>query len=506
MPDTENYTNDDCTGSNFTDNACKGADCKGAAGNERMNIVITGHVDHGKSTLIGRFLADTGSLPEGKLQAVRDSCKKNGRVFEYAFLLDALEDEQNQGITIDSARIFFKSAVREYIIIDAPGHIEFLRNMLSGASRAEAAVLVIDAVEGVAENSRRHGLLLSLLGVTQVLVVVNKMDLVSYDESVFNGIKAEYEQYLKKLNVRPVAFVPVSAREGKNIICRAAETPWYTGKTVLEVLDSFKPLVSKEKSFFAMPVQDVYRFSNDNDERRIYAGTVVSGELSAGDAVRFLPSGKTAHIKTVEVWNAPPKSVARAGEASGFTLAEDIYVRRGEVMLKQSENALIETTSKIRANIIWLGERPFGFNKTYLLKLGCAKVDIRLESIESFLGEQRETGNGSSAATANLSGATANLVGAESPRELARNESGSVTLSLSRPIAVSSFYDNADLGRFVIVDGYDAAGGGIVLENLSAKKVWDSLASYEGADAVNFAHFEEELFSLLKKYFPHQWV
>jgi bifunctional enzyme CysN/CysC/sulfate adenylyltransferase subunit 1 len=367
--------------------------------------------------------------------------------------------------------------------------------MLSGASRAEAAVLVIDAVEGVAENSKRHGLLLSLLGVTQVLVVINKMDLVGYDEGVFNGIKAEYGQYLKKLNVHPIAFVPVSAREGKNITCRAAETPWYTGKTVLEVLDSFTPLVSKEKSFFAMPVQDVYRFSNDNDERRIYAGTVVSGELPAGDAVRFLPSGKTAHIKTIEVWNAPPKSVARAGEASGFTLAEDIYVRRGEVMLKQSENPLVETASKIRANIIWLGERPFGFNKSYLLKLGCAKVDIRLESIESFLGDEGESGAGSSAGSS----------ASESRRELARNESGSVTLALSRPIAVSSFYDNADLGRFVIVDGYDAAGGGIVLENLSAKKVWDSLASYEGADAANFARFEDELFSLLKKYFPHRF-
>ncbi|MDR1362703.1 MAG: GTP-binding protein [Spirochaetaceae bacterium] len=456
-------------------------DCK-----KRMNIVVTGHVDHGKSTLIGRFLADTGSLPEGKLQAVRDSCKRNGRVFEYAFLLDALEDEQNQGITIDSARIFFKSAVREYIIIDAPGHIEFLRNMLSGASRAEAAVLVIDAVEGVAENSKRHGLLLSLLGVTQVLVVVNKMDLAGYDESVFNGIKAEYEEYLAKLRVRPVAFVPVSAREGKNITCRAAETSWYKGKTVLEVLDSFTPLVSKEKSFFAMPVQDVYRFSNDNDERRIYAGSVVSGEVSAGDAVRFLPSRKEAHIKSVEVWNASPKCTARAGDASGFTLVEDIYVKRGEVMLRRSEKALVESASKIRANIIWLGERPFGFNRAYLLKLACVKVDARLECIERFLGDESESRG-------------------ESPHELARNESGSVVLALSHPIAVSSFYDNADLGRFVIVDGYDAAGGGIVLENLSAKKAWDSLASCEGSSGADAAQFEEELFSLLKKYFPRRF-
>ncbi|MDR2658530.1 MAG: GTP-binding protein [Spirochaetaceae bacterium] len=454
-------------------------DCK-----ERMNIVITGHVDHGKSTLIGRFLADTGSLPEGKLQDVRDACKKNGRVFEYAFLLDALEDEQNQGITIDSARIFFKSPVREYIIIDAPGHIEFLRNMLSGASRAEAAVLVIDALEGVAENSKRHGMLLSLLGVTQVLVVINKMDLVGYDESVFNGVKAEYEKYLEKIQVRPVAFVPVSAREGKNITCHAAETPWYTGKTVLEILDSFKPLISNEKLFFAMPVQDIYRFSNDNDDRRIYAGTVVSGEISTGEAVKFLPSQKEAHIKNIEVWNAPPKQAARTGEASGFTLFEDIYIKRGEVMLKQSEKALVEVSSKIRANMIWLGERPFSLNKNYLLKLGCARVDIRLDRIERFLGDEGGSGG-------------------EARRFLSRNEAGSVTLSLSRTIAVSSFYDNADLGRFVIVDGYDAAGAGIVLENLSAQKAWESLASFEGA--AGNAQFEEELFALLKKYFPRRF-
>jgi bifunctional enzyme CysN/CysC/sulfate adenylyltransferase subunit 1 len=226
----------------------------------RMNIVITGHVDHGKSTLIGRLLADTRSLPEGKLQAVKDSCEKNGRAFEYAFLLDALADEQSQGITIDSARVFFNSKVREYIIIDAPGHIEFLRNMLSGASRAEAAILVIDAVEGVAENSRRHGLLLSLLGVKQVLVAVNKMDLTGYSEAVFRRITREYGQYLAKLGVKPAAFVPVSAREGKNITSPADETRWYSGKTVLEILDGFRPLVSNEDSFFAMPVQDIYRF------------------------------------------------------------------------------------------------------------------------------------------------------------------------------------------------------------------------------------------------------
>ncbi|AEF80422.1 sulfate adenylyltransferase subunit 1 [Leadbettera azotonutricia] len=447
---------------------------------ERMNIVITGHVDHGKSTLVGRLLADTLTLPEGKLQAVKDSCKKNGRVFEYAFLLDALEDEQKQGITIDSARIFFKSKKREYIIIDAPGHIEFLRNMLSGASRAEAAVLVIDAVEGVAENSKRHGLLLSLLGISQVLVAVNKLDAVNYDEQVFERIKNEYTAYLETLKVKPLAFVPVSAREGKNITEPASEMPWYTGSTVLEILDSFKRLSTNENSFFAMPVQDVYRFSNDNDDRRIYAGTVVSGEIFVGDSVTFLPSKKTAHVKNIEVWNAPPRSSISTGEAAGLTLEEEIYIKSGEVMVKSLEKSLVETSTRVRANVIWLGMRPLGFNKTYLLKLGCARVEARLEKIESFLGDDREEYD-----------------------ELRRHECGSVILGFARPTAISSFYDNADLGRFVLVDGYDASGGGIILENLSAKKSWESLNSFEGLAGKD--NFEEELFALLKKYFPQRF-
>src|SRR5476649_2548335 len=163
---------------------------------EQMNVVIVGHVDHGKSTLVGRLLADTGSLPEGKLEAVKANCARNAKPFEYAFLLDALKDEQAQGITIDTARCFFKTAQRDYIIIDAPGHIEFLKNMISGAARAEAAVLVIDAKEGVRENSRRHGYLLSMLGVKQVVVCVNKMDLVDRSESHFKQIEKEFRDFL----------------------------------------------------------------------------------------------------------------------------------------------------------------------------------------------------------------------------------------------------------------------------------------------------------------------
>ena len=195
---------------------------------ETMNVVIVGHVDHGKSTLEGRLLADTGTLGDGKLEKVQATCRRQGKVFEYAFLLDALEEEQGQGITIDAARVFFKSAQRDYIIIDAPGHIEFLKNMITGAARAEAALLVIDAHEGVQENSRRHGYMMSMLGVGHLAVLVNKMDLVGYDRAHFERIEAEYRGFLAKIGVNPVAFIPVAGRDGDNIAQRSKALSWYS--------------------------------------------------------------------------------------------------------------------------------------------------------------------------------------------------------------------------------------------------------------------------------------
>src|SRR5262245_30208894 len=184
---------------------------------DRLRMVVGGHVDHGKSTVIGRLLADSGSLPRGKLEAVRELCRRTARPFEYAFLLDALKDEQSQGITIDAARVFFTTERRHYIIIDAPGHIEFLKNMITGAARAEAALLVIDAHEGVQENSRRHGYMMSLLGIRQMAVLVNKMDLVAYDQAHFDGIVRRYAEFLERLGLTPDCFIPASGRMGENI-------------------------------------------------------------------------------------------------------------------------------------------------------------------------------------------------------------------------------------------------------------------------------------------------
>jgi bifunctional enzyme CysN/CysC/sulfate adenylyltransferase subunit 1 len=349
--------------------------------------------------------------------------------------------------------------------------------MLSGASRATAAVLVIDAAEGVAENSKRHGLLLSLLGISQIVVAVNKLDLAGYSREVYEKIKREYGQYLDTLGVKPHCFIPVSAREGKNITEKSDEMGWYSGYTVLEALDSFDNEAA-EGSFFAMPIQDIYRFSNDNDERRIYAGTVVSGELKAETPITFLPSGKTAHIKKFETWNEPAKPIAETGESIGFTLREDIYVGSGEVAISFPEKSQVAVADMIKANLIWLGKSPLVFDKEYMLKLGSAKVQTKLAKIEKLLGEEGHTKS----------------------NELRRNECACVTLSFSRPIALTTFGDNATLGRFVIVDEYNAAGGGIVVEILK-----DGKAEKANSASDSFEMFEEELFALLKKYFPHRF-
>ena len=260
---------------------------------ELLNIVTVGHVDHGKSTVIGRLLADTGALPEGKLEAIRANCLRNSKPFEYAFLLDALKNEQAQGITIDTARCFFHSKKRNYIIIDAPGHIEFLKNMVTGASRAEAALMVIDASHGVEENTRRHGYFLSMLGIRQVAVLVNKMDLVGYDQAVYDAIVAEFQDFLEKIHIRPAAFIPVSGMEGDNIASApSANMPWYKGPAVLEQMDAFTPIAPPDKLPLRMPVQGVYKFTEGGDDRRIIAGTLDAGEVKAGDEIVFLPSGK----------------------------------------------------------------------------------------------------------------------------------------------------------------------------------------------------------------------
>src|SRR6187455_86041 len=355
-----------------------------AQSRQQMNIVIVGHVDHGKSTLVGRLLADTGSLPQGKLEFVKAQCERNAKPFEYAFLLDALKDEQSQGITIDTARCFFKSAKRDYIIIDAPGHIEFLKNMISGAARAEAAVLVIDAKEGVRENSRRHGYILSMLGIRQVVVVVNKMDLVGYKQETFDAIEKEYRSFLEGIGAfTPRQFVPVAAVAGVNLANRGKETPWYKGPTLLELLDTLPKAPPRTDQPLRMPLQAVYKFTEHGDDRRIFSGRVEAGKVSIGDKVVFSPSNKISTIRSIEAFNAAPRDTIEAGWSTGFTLTEEIYVVRGEVMSHVGKPPLVST--RLQTNMIWLGKKPFVTGRDYKLKLGTAAIPVRLGKINKVI-------------------------------------------------------------------------------------------------------------------------
>lgn len=413
---------------------------------EDMNIVIVGHVDHGKSTLMGRLLADTDSLPEGKLEQVKETCRRNSKPFEYAFLLDALKDEQSQGITIDTARCFFKTEKRDYIILDAPGHIEFLKNMITGASRAEAALLMIDAKEGVQENSRRHAYMLSMLGIRQIAVVINKMDLVDYDESVFESVKAEYLEFLKQIHITPKFVLPVSSFMGENIVKKSDKMPWYDGMCVLEVLDAFECEEDKDKQTFRMPVQDVYKFTRNGDDRRIIAGTIESGTIRPGQEVVFYPSGKRSHVKNIEVFHAPPITVGVPNMAIGFTMEEQIYITRGELMSVAGEPAP-QTGSRIAANIFWLGKNDFVPGKVYYLKIGAEKVKMELESVKGVIN-------------------SSNLSATDEKQAVGRNEVAECILRTDKPIAFDLVSELAGTSRFVIVDNYEIAGGGIITEAL----------------------------------------
>src|SRR5437879_946772 len=268
----------------------------------QVRIVIVGHVDHGKSTLVGRLLHETGSLPEGKLEMLKAVSARRGMPFEWSFLLDALQTERDQGITIDTTQIRFRTRSRDVVLIDAPGHAEFLRNMITGASQADGALLIIDALEGVRDQTRRHGYLLHLLGVKQVAVVVNKMDRVDFSAARFEEIKNEISAHLSGLGVTPSAVIPISARDGDGVTERTAKIRWYRGPTVVEALDALEPARPLQALALRMPVQAIYKF----DDRRIVAGRIESGSLAAGDEIVIMPAGKIAKIRTVEGWPAPP--------------------------------------------------------------------------------------------------------------------------------------------------------------------------------------------------------
>lgn len=343
--------------------------------NSPLRLVILGHVDHGKSTLIGRLMHDTGSLPEGKKEAIEKSCRQRGQPFEWAFLMDALQAERDQNVTIETTQIWLKGKKRGTMIIDAPGHAEFLRNMVTGAAQADAALLVVSATEGMGAQSRTHAALMQLLGVRQAAVLVNKMDAVGYRQPAFRKVENEYRKYLKTLGITPAFVIPVSAREGDNIVQASPRMRWYKGKTVLKALDTFKTATPAGRKPLRFPVQDVYKSEN----KRIVAGRIESGALNTGDTLLFLPAGTSAKVYSIEAWKKKPRRKAVAGESIGITLDRPIFVERGQ-MASHEKNAPI-LTNLFSARLFWLGKKPLKAGDAAQLMIGTLETPAEIKSI-----------------------------------------------------------------------------------------------------------------------------
>ncbi len=412
---------------------------------ENIQVVLAGHVDHGKSTLLGRLFADTGALPDGALERVRDICAAQGKAFEYAFLTDVFLEEQEQGVTIDAARVFWHWRGRRYTFLDAPGHGEFLRNMVTGAARAEAALFLVDAAEGVAAQTLRHGQLLEILDVRHGVVVVNKMDQEGYAEERFRRVAGDVRELLGRLGLADgFAIVPASAREGDNVTGPSPRLRWWGGPSVLQCLEALVRPGPSGGDALRLPVQDVYKF----DARRIIAGRVESGALRVGDAVRFSPSGKTGTVRSIEAFPAEPGRLeAPAPHCTGFTIEEPLFLERGEVVSGPDDPPVV--TNRWRARVFWLGKAPLAPERFLSLRLATREEKVRVEAVEHAIDPET-------------------LQPVRPGEELPSGSIGVVTLHSAAPLALDRFRDLPATGRFVLVEGFDIRGGGIVLEPLPA--------------------------------------
>lgn len=341
-----------------------------------LQLVVVGHVDHGKSTLIGRLLHDLGALPKGKAEELRAVSERRGVAIEWSFALDAFQAERDQAVTIDTTRVWLRLPGRDIVVIDAPGHREFLANMVSGAAEAEAALLVVDASEGLQEQTRRHAYLLRLLGLEQIAVVVNKLDLVGFSEARFRELEGAARRFLAELGLTPRLVLPISARHGDNLTAASANLPWYRGPTLSEALQAFESRPSRDEQPLRLPIQDVYR----QDDKRVLAGRIESGRLSVGDTLLFSPSNKLARIKSLEAWNAPEPAQAGAGQCVGLVLDRPLFVERGEIASHQGDAPRL--THALHATLFWLGSAPLTAGQQLRLELATGDAPVTVESIE----------------------------------------------------------------------------------------------------------------------------
>lgn len=400
---------------------------------EVLKIATAGSVDDGKSTLIGRLLYDTRSLTTDKIEAIEKSSRRNGLdYFDFSLATDGLIAEREQGITIDVAHIYFSTQKKSYIIADTPGHVEYTRNMVTGASTSQASIILIDARKGVIEQTYRHFFINNLLRIKEVVVAVNKMDLVNYSEDIFNEIVANFKALQQKSNFKgqKLTFIPVSALWGENIAERSAEMPWYEGESVLQHLENIKAEDFKEEASARFSVQTVIRpKTEEHHDFRGYAGKVTGASLKVGDEVTVLPSLTTSTIKNIYFFDEK-YTEAPAGSSVTITLTNDINVARGDMLVKTSE--VPAASKELLATVCWMDGKSLVPGSKYVLQHNTNGVLARIDRIESHIAT--------------------NFEGSEQASALGLNEIGKVAIRLSKPVFADKFEDNRDNGRFILID------------------------------------------------------
>ncbi len=398
-------------------------------------IVIVGHVDHGKSSFIGRLLYDIGEIQEEKYRELKKASQKRGNEFEFAFLLDALQDERDQGITIDTTRIFFKTKKRKYVFIDAPGHKEFIRNMITGAASADIAILIVDVNEGIKQQTKKHSYLLKLLGFEKVITLYNKMDKVGYSESKFLNIKSNLETFLSKIGIKSYSSIPISSRKGDNIVTLSKETEWYKGFSFIQVLDEYKIQENNKSEFIRFPVQDIYKLG----DKRIIVGRIESGKIKSGTKLIFLPSNEIVNVKTLEVWPKAKKEY-EVGACIGITLSDQIFVDKGN--MASDIKAPPQLTNRFESRLFWLSKKKISFNKKYLMKINTGEYEVSINKIKKIIDvesliEKKKT-------------------------NVEKNDICEVVIHSSELIPMDDYTFNKSTSRFCLLDEKEIVAGGIV--------------------------------------------
>ena len=440
---------------------------------ELLRFLTCGSVDDGKSTLIGRLLHDSKMIYEDQLDAIRSDSVKHGTTGEkidLALLVDGLQAEREQGITIDVAYRYFSTAKRKFIIADTPGHEQYTRNMATGASTCDLAIILIDARYGVVTQTRRHSYIASLLGIKHIVVAVNKMDLLDFDQTVFEKIKQDYLQFADKLGMSNVMFVPISALDGDNVVNRSERSPWYSGQTLMEIFETVPISGDKNFSDFRFPVQYVNR---PNLDFRGFCGNVASGVVKVGDEIRVLPSGKTSHVKSIVTYDGELQE-AFTGQAITLTLTSEVDVSRGDVLVLAKD--AVPQSNHLKAHVVWMAEKAVHAGSEYLFKFASKLVSGTFEKID-----YRIDVNTQEHSTVN---------------QLQLNDIAVVDLLLTQPVVADQYSHNRATGAFIVIDRLTniTVGAGMVIEQLDTKA--SNLPN-------NYSEFEMELNALIRKHFPH---